>query len=57
MVVNMTLHWKFRNDHVWQQTFTNEDEMYTFIYRVGLTMHPDVVSVWSVDGGNIKQIF
>lgn len=31
--------------------------MYTFIYRVGLTMHPDVVSVWSVDGDKKTIIF
>jgi hypothetical protein len=53
----MTLHWRFRNDHEWQQSFRNEDEMYTFIYRVSLTLHPDVVSVWMMDNGNKTIIF
>ena len=32
-------------------------EMYAFLYRVSLTMHPDVVSVWSVDGDKTTKIF
>jgi hypothetical protein len=31
--------------------------MYSFIYKVGLTMHPDVISVWSVDGDKTTKIF
>jgi len=53
----MILHWKFKNNHVWQQTFTNENEMYSFIYRVGLIMHPDIISVWVVTGDKQVTIF
>ena len=30
--------------------------MYAFLYRVSLTLHPDVVSVWSVDGDKTTKI-
>ncbi len=53
----MTLHWKFRNDHEWHKTFSNEDELYTFMYRVGLTLHPDIVSVWIMNDGQKTTIF
>lgn len=52
----MILFWKFRNGHIWSQPFSNVDEMYSFIYRVGLTLHPDIISVWSEDNDNKQTI-
>ena len=53
----MILYWKFNNEYIFNHTLTTIDEAYSFAYRTGLTSHPDIISVWIVDGEQVTMIF
>ena len=40
-----TLHWTFRNDHEWQWSSTDLDEIFDLMYRTQISTHPDVTYV------------
>lgn len=52
----MTLYWKFINGHEWTKYFENENDVYHFIHTTAIAVHPDIVSVYYVDGDNKKTV-
>lgn len=53
----MKIYWKFTNEHVWNHTIASIDDAYCFAYVTGFTTHPDIVSIWVVDGDKQTIIF
>ena len=51
-----SVHWWFRNDHAWQQSFASKNERDFWVNSVGLISHPDIVRVTVYEGDSERDL-